>query len=72
MKVISIGNSLGVVLSAETLARLGVKKGDELQTIDSPLGVTLSAFDAKFDEQMNVARKVMRDHRDILRELANR
>jgi putative addiction module antidote len=72
MKVISIGNSLGVVLSAETLAKLGVKKGDELQVTDNPVGVTLSAYDARFAAQMEAAEAVMRADRDVLRELSKR
>ncbi len=70
LKVTSIGNSAGVILPKELLARLRVDKGDDLYAIETPDGIRLSAYDPKLAAQMEVAEKVMREDRDLLRKLA--
>lgn len=69
LKIIQIGNSLGVILPKELLFRLKVDKGDTLFVTDAPGGVTLSAYDPIFERQMRVMREVMRSRRNALREL---
>ena len=70
LKLTQIGNSVGVILPKELLARLRVDKGDLLHVIDSPDGITLTPHDPIFAEQMEAARKVMKKRRNVLRELA--
>lgn len=70
LKITAIGNSAGIILPKELLARLGVEKGDVLTLVDTPNGVELTAFDPQFDEQMKAAREVMGRYRNALRELA--
>ncbi|WP_431471155.1 AbrB/MazE/SpoVT family DNA-binding domain-containing protein [Sphingosinithalassobacter sp. LHW66-3] len=70
LKLIKIGNSTGVILPKEILARLRVELGDELFLTEGPNGITLSAADAEFEAQMAVARDVMKRRRNALRELA--
>ncbi|HOB66899.1 AbrB/MazE/SpoVT family DNA-binding domain-containing protein [Ottowia sp.] len=70
LKVTQIGNSVGVILPKEVLARLKVSKGDSLFVTDLPDGVALRAYDQEFAEQMEVAREIMKEYRDVLRELA--
>jgi putative addiction module antidote len=70
LKVTKIGNSTGVVLPKEALARLKVEKGDALYLVETPDGYRLSAYDEAFGRQMRAAERVMRDQRDVLRELA--
>lgn len=69
-KILTIGSSTGIVLSKEILARLKVEKGDTLYIADTPNGIELTPYDAQFAEEMEAGRKVMRKHRDVLRELA--
>jgi putative addiction module antidote len=69
-KITTIGNSVGIVLSKETLGKLKVAKGDTLYITDTPDGIQLTPYDAAFAEQMDAARIVMRKHRDVLRKLA--
>ena len=69
-KLIPIGNSVGVILPREVLARLGVGKGDMLSAVETPQGIELRTSDPEFDAQMDVARKIMRKRRAVLRELA--
>lgn len=70
LKVTKIGNSAGVILPKEVLARLRVGLGDKLYLTEAPDGVRLTATDPDFAEQMEVAERIMREDRNILRELA--
>ncbi len=70
LKVTQIGNSVGVILPREVLARLKVGKGDSLFLTDLPDGVALRPYDDEFAEQMAVAREIMKEYRDVLHELA--
>lgn len=71
LKVRKIGNSLGVVLPKEVLARLNVTDGDVLHLTEAPDGsMRITPFDPDFDSQMEAARKGMSKYRNTLRELA--
>ncbi len=70
LKVTTIGSSVGVVLPKEVLARLKVSKGDSLFLTESPEGFRITPYDSEFEEDMTLARKVMRKRRNLLRELA--
>ncbi|HET7923205.1 MAG TPA: AbrB/MazE/SpoVT family DNA-binding domain-containing protein [Gammaproteobacteria bacterium] len=70
LKVTSIGNSAGVILPKELLARLRVEKGDELYALETPDGIKLTIYDPTLAQQMEVAEKVMRKDRNVLRKLA--
>lgn len=70
LKVTQIGNSTGVILPKEILARLNVTRGDTLFVTETPDGVALHPHDAEFEAQMAMARDIMKEYRDVLRELA--
>lgn len=70
LKVTTIGNSAGVILPKELLARLRVEKGDELYALETPDGIRLTTFDPQLAAQMEVAEQVMREDRQVLRKLA--
>jgi putative addiction module antidote len=70
LKIIPVGNSAGVILPKEVLARLKVEKGDSLYVTEVPLGIRLVPFDEEFATQMEAAREVMRENRDVLQRLA--
>jgi putative addiction module antidote len=70
MKVTQIGNSVGVILPRELVAKLGLAKGDTVYAIEQPDGVRLTTADPDFEAQMEVARAVMKRWRNVLRELA--
>ena len=71
LKITTIGNSAGVILPKELLARLRVDKGDEIHALETPDGIRLTTYDPVFAAQMDVAEKIMREHRDLLRKLAD-
>jgi len=70
VKITQIGNSVGIVLPKEVLAELNVQKGDSLHLVKHPEGFVLSAYDEEFARKMKAIRHVMREHRDVLRMLA--
>lgn len=70
LKLTRIGNSVGLVLPKEILARLKLEAGDAIFLTESPDGVRLTPYDADFEEQMAAARRVMKRRRAALRELA--
>ena len=70
LKIQKIGNSAGVVLPKELLAQLGVEIGSTLSVTPTSRGIELSASNAEFERQMEIAREVMARRRQALRELA--
>ena len=70
LKLTQIGNSVGVILPKEVLARLKVEKGDTLFVTETPDGVALTPFDPSFEEQLEAGREFMREYRDTFRALA--
>jgi len=70
VKITTIGNSVGIVLPKETLAKLKVAKGDSLFLSDTPDGIQLTPYDAAFARKMDLLDDVMRENRDVLRRLA--
>ena len=70
LKITSIGNSAGLILPKEILARLRVEKGAELYVLETPDGIRLTTFDPTLAEQMDVAEQIMREDRQVLHKLA--
>ncbi len=70
LKITAIGNSAGVILPRDLLARLRLEKGDELYASELPDGIKLSPFDPKLAAQMETAERVMREDRNVLRKLS--
>ena len=70
LKVIAVGNSLGVILPRDTVAHLGIQKGDTLFATEGVDSVALSVRAPDLDEQLAVARRIMRERFAVLRELA--
>lgn len=70
LKVTTVGNSTGIVLPKDILERLRVEKGDTVFVTETVNGIELRAYDEDFAEAMEVAERVMREDRDVLRKLA--
>ncbi len=70
LKITKIGNSAGIILPKELLARLRADVGDTLFVSEAPDGMRLTAADPGFAAKMELAEKIMREDRDILRILA--
>ena len=71
LKLRKVGNSVGLVLPKEALARLNVAAGDALfltETVDG--GFRVTANNPGFSEKMKVAERLSRKYRHALQELA--
>lgn len=70
VKVTTVGSSIGIVLPKEVLAKLRIEKGDKLYVTETPQGIQLTPYEPGFAQKVEVARRLMRKHRDVLRKLA--
>lgn len=69
LKVTKIGNSMGVIMPRELIARLHLEKGDSLFISETPGGFLVTPHDPEFAEQMKAARELMRKRRNVVNEL---
>lgn len=69
LKITQIGDSAAVILPKAMLERLKLVVGDELQLTNTEKGIELNPC-TEFDEQMEIARKIMKKRHAVLRELA--
>ncbi|MFA5265600.1 MAG: hypothetical protein WC378_17410 [Opitutaceae bacterium] len=71
LKLRKVGNSVGVVLPKEALARLNTGEGGTLVLTDAPDGsFRLASDQADFGYQMKATEDIIRRYRNTLRELA--
>ncbi len=70
LKLRAVGNSVGVVLPKELLAELDVGEGDTLFAVRTPDGLRLTKSDPDFEQDMEIARRLMKRWHNVLRELA--
>lgn len=71
IEIKKIGNSTGLILPKELLAKLQLKQGDSLFVTElAEGGLKLARHDPNFERGMDVARKAMGTYRNALRELA--
>jgi putative addiction module antidote len=61
---------VGVVLPKEVLDQMNLQKGDVVFLTRDESGYRITPYDARFEEQMEAARSVMKRRRAVLRELA--
>ncbi|HMB10359.1 transcriptional regulator, partial [Saliniramus sp.] len=60
LKIISTGESAGVILPEDVMARLGARKGDTLCLTESAGGgYRLTKWSAEFERQMGVVEEIM-------------
>ncbi|MBX3484162.1 AbrB/MazE/SpoVT family DNA-binding domain-containing protein [Phenylobacterium sp.] len=71
LKLTQVGNSVGLLLPKEALAKLGVQKGDTLYLTDAPDGdMRISAYSPGVAEEIALGEEFMDDYRDTFRALA--
>lgn len=70
LKLIQIGNSVGMILPKEFLARLKLDKGSSLFITETPGGYVLTPYDPALADEIEAGRKFMQDYRDTFRQLA--
>ena len=71
LKITQVGNSSGMVLPKEALAKLGVVRGDTLYLTEGPDGVMrISPYDPEVADQIQMGEELMDEYRDTFRALA--
>jgi len=71
IEIKKIGNSTGLILPKELLAKLQLKQGDVLFVTElAEGGIKLVPHDPTFERGMEIARRAMKTYRNALRELA--
>jgi putative addiction module antidote len=71
LQIKKIGNSVGLILPKELLARLKLKEGDKLHVVEqTERGMKLSPYDPKHAKAMEIARRSFRKYADTYKALA--
>ena len=70
LKLTQIGNSVGVILPKEALARLKLEKGQSVFLTESSEGYILTPYDPALEEEIMAGREFMREYRDTFHQLA--
>jgi len=72
LKLTRIGNSTGLVLPKEILARLNAKEGDKLHAVETQHGIMITPYDPQFEKTMRNADKVFARFKNAYKELAKK
>jgi putative addiction module antidote len=71
VEIKKIGNSSGVILPKDVMAKLNLSVGDQLYaTLTPDGGIRLTPHDPDFEKAMEVARRGMKRYHNALAELA--
>jgi putative addiction module antidote len=71
LQIRKIGNSIGLILPKNLLARLKLKEGDKLHVVEqTERGLKLSPYDPKHEKAMEITRRGFRKYADTFKALA--
>jgi len=71
LQIKKVGNSLGLILPKDLLARLKLKEGDKFHIVEqTERGIKLSPYDPKHAKAMAFARRSFREYADAYKALA--
>lgn len=71
LKITQVGSSAGVILPKDVLRHLRLERGDEVFLTEAPDGsFRITPYDPEFERQMELAEKVMREDRAVLKALS--
>ena len=70
LTITKIGNSEGVILPKEILAKLRVSKDDKIHITETPEGLLITPYDSSIKEQLEIGREFMKEYRDTFKVLA--
>jgi putative addiction module antidote len=71
LQIRKIGNSVGLILPKDLLARLKLKEGDQLYVVEqTERGLKLSPYNPKHAKAMEIARRSFRKYADTYKALA--
>jgi putative addiction module antidote len=70
LKLRAIGNSVGVVLPKDLLAKLNLDEGDTVQVVETQDGFLLTRVEPDVEEQLRLGRELMKKYRETFAALA--
>lgn len=70
LEIKKIGNSTGLILPKELLARLGLEQGDEVVVTEAPDGFKVTRDNSDFERTMGIVDDIMVEYRETLEALA--
>ena len=70
LKLTQIGNSVGIILPKEALARMKLQKGETVFLTESADGFILTPYNPALEEEITAGREFMREYRDTFHQLA--
>lgn len=70
LKLTQIGNSVGLILPKDVLARLKLEKGDTVFLNDVPGAVIITLHNPQFEEQLEIGNEFMGEYRETFNALA--
>jgi putative addiction module antidote len=70
LKVRKVGNSAGVTIPKEALARLRVDIDDTLYLVETSDGFLITPYDTAFEEGLDAFEKTRKRYRNALRKLS--
>ena len=71
LKVVAVGDSLGIILPEDILKRLKVEVGDTLWLTEVPNGVDISRWGPEDSKAIDAGRRMMSRHSEVLKKLAD-
>lgn len=69
-KITKVGNSSAIILPKELLEQMNLEQGDAVYLAKSESGFSVSALDEQRLRQMERAREIMKENRNMLKKLA--
>lgn len=70
VKITAIGNSAGIILSRDVLARLGVERGDTVALVEDGDGLRIMRSDDAYARAMDAGRECFDRYPQTLADLA--
>jgi putative addiction module antidote len=70
LKLRAVGNSVGLVLPKDILARMNLAEGDTVQVVESGDGLLLTTMPQETEAQLELGRALMRKYRETFAALA--
>ena len=70
LKISRIGNSAGLLLPREALAKLRVEQGDSVFLTEMPDGYRITPYDPAFEKKMAKTEEIMARYRNTLHALS--
>ena len=70
LEIKKIGNSTGIILPKELLARMGIAQGDKVIVTETPDGFRVTRDNSDLEQAMKIVDDIMVEYRETLQALA--